>query len=168
MKRLLFDNDVFEENAGKYYRKCMNYTLPALLLAAIEIAYLNTGRTFVSMPAVLRWIVIILTVGYIIPGTFAFPTAWFMRSGKTRLYKESFLDIENKKIIYHKCTKITLGKPYEVVYEISQVKKIEKSRKKYVVSGRVRETGTGHETDRIEIPNAFSDMDQISRTARYR
>ncbi len=168
MKRLLFSNDVFEDNAGKNYRKAMNYSMPALFLAALEIAFINSGHTIDSMPTILMWLVIIVTVVYIIPGMFTFPTAWFMRAGKTRLYRESFLEIEGKRVIYHKCTKINMAKPYEVVYEITQIKKVEESRKKYVIHGQVKETNTGNISDTIDIPHAFEDMDQISMKARYR
>ena len=94
MRTLVFDNSVYEDGAGWIYNKIMSWTLPGLILATLEIALINTGILRVdSVPPVLLKLIGLLTVIYVIPSIFAFPTAWFLSYGKTRLLKTGSIDL---------------------------------------------------------------------------
>lgn len=43
MRTLTYDGAVFDEGNGWIYRKIMNWTLPGLFLAAVEIGVINAG-----------------------------------------------------------------------------------------------------------------------------
>lgn len=170
MERLQYDNHVFEEGAGRTYRKFINYSLPALLLGAAEIGLLNSGvmSNLGDYPVVLQWIFMLITVIYVIPGIFIMPTAWFLRSGKTRLLRESYILAGSRYIEFHKVVSKSTAGIRENVYVCTQIKKVEEEKKCYVVTGHVTEKNTGNESSELEIPKAFSDMDKIEKAARYK
>jgi hypothetical protein len=78
----------------------MNWTLPGLLLGAVMIALINAGVFQAgNVPSIVPRLVALISVIYIIPSVFAFPTAWFLSTGRTRLLKNSTIDIYKKKIV---------------------------------------------------------------------
>ena len=110
MRTLSFDGSVFDEGNGWIYRRIMNWTLPGLLLGAALIALINAGvLQGENVPAIVPRLFALLSVVYIIPSVFAFPTAWFLSTGRTRLYKNSTIDLYKKKIVYHKEKRILIN-----------------------------------------------------------
>ena len=79
MRTLAYDANVFEEGNGWVFRKAMNLTMPGLLLAVIEVALINTGILQMDgIPSIVLKLIGVLTVIYVIPSVFIFPTAWFL------------------------------------------------------------------------------------------
>ena len=103
MRTLTYDGAVFDEGNGWIYRKIMNWTLPGLFLAAVEIGVINAGLLQAQgVPSFMLKLLGVLTVVYVIPSVFAFPTCWFLSTGRSWLYKLSKIDLYKKKIVYHK------------------------------------------------------------------
>ena len=169
MRTLEFDQNVFEKGNGWIYRKIMSVTLPGLILAALEMALINAGvLQMQSIPEAALKALGILTVIYIIPSVFIFPTVWFLSSGRTRLYKRSRIDLYKKKLVYHQVVSLTMSKPRYTVYSVTQLRKVEKKRGTYVLHGAVTNETSGGSGTELKIPAAFADMDLISEMARYR
>lgn len=168
MRTLVFDNSVYEDGAGRIYSKIMSWTLPGLILATLEIALINTGILKVdSVPPVLLKLIGLLTVIYVIPSIFAFPTAWFLSSGKTRLLKTGSIDLYKKKIVYHQAASMTMATPRMVDWSVTQLKRVEKKRGYYILYGAVTNETAGGSDSQLRIPAAFEDMHLISEMARY-
>ena len=103
MRTLTYNGGIFDEGNGWIFRKVMNWTFPGLLLAAAEIGLINAGiLSEGKIPRPAMTVILIFTVIYVIPSVFAFPTAWFLSWGRTRLCRESWIDLYKKKIVYHK------------------------------------------------------------------
>lgn len=170
MEKLLFSNMIFEEGAGRTYRILINYSLPALIFGAMEIAVLNTsfGSNLDNYPVWLEWLFLLVTICYVIPGIFIMPTAWFLRSGKTRLLRESCVMVSAKSVEYHKVVSKSTSGARESVYVCTQIRKVEERKKDYLVIGRVQEKNSGNQYSELSIPKAFKDMEKIRRAARYR
>ena len=116
----------------------MNWTLPGLLLGAALIALINAGvLQGENVPAIVPRLFALLSVVYIIPSVFAFPTAWFLSTGRTRLYKNSTIDLYKKKIVYHKAEKLVMSKPRYNVYSVTQLRSVDVKRGYYVLHGSV-------------------------------
>lgn len=169
MRTLNFDENVYSEGNGWFFRKVMSLSIPGLILAAFEIALINTG--FLSaghVPSLALKLVSLLSVVYVLPSVFAFPTAWFLSSGRTRLYKNARIELYKKKIVYHKVLSLTMSKPRYAVYSVTQLRKVDARRGFYILYGTVtNETDGGNETE-LKIPVAFENMDLIRNMARYR
>lgn len=169
MRTLAFDAGVFDEGNGWIYRRVMNWTLPGLILAALEVALINTGLLQMEgVPQAALKLIGIVTVFYIIPSVFAFPTAWFLSTGRTRLYRHSTLDLYKKKLVYHRAISLTMGKPRYQVYSVTQLRTVEKRRGHYILHGAVTNETSGGSGSELKIPAAFEDMHLISEMARYR
>jgi len=146
----------------------MSWTLPGLILATLEIALINTGILRVdSVPPVLLKLIGLLTVIYVIPSIFAFPTAWFLSYGKTRLLKTGSIDLYKKKIVYHQAASMTMATPRMVDWSVTQLKRVEKKRGCYILYGAVTNETAGGSDSQLRIPAAFEDMHLISEMARY-
>lgn len=169
MKTLSFDGTVFDEGNGWVYRKIMNLTLPGLLLAALEMAVINMGvLQSDNIPSIALKLLGLVTAVYIIPSVFAFPTAWFLSTGRTRLYKLSTIDLYKKKIVYHKVESLTMSKPRYNVYSVTQLRKVDVKRGYYILHGAVTNETKGGSSSELRIPVAFDHMEWISEMARYR
>lgn len=169
MKTLSFDGSVFDEGNGWVFRKIMNLSLPGLILAALEVALINTGLLQMdNIPSVVLKLIGILTVIYIIPSVFVFPTAWFLSSGRTRLYKLSSIDLFKKKIVYHKVETLVMSKPRYTDYSVTQLRKVEVKRRYYILHGTVTNETSGGTGNELRIPVAFENMNWIVDMARYR
>ena len=169
MKTLSFDAVVYDVGNGWIFRKVMNVTLPGLILAALEMALINTGMLQMNnIPSVILKLIGIVTVIYIIPSVFAFPTTWFLSSGRTRLYKHSTIDLYKKKIVYHKADTLVMSKPRYTVYSVAQLRKVEVQRGYYILHGAVTNETSGGSGTELRIPVAFDNMERISEMARYR
>ncbi len=168
MRTLSFDGAVFDEGNGWVYRKIMNWTLPGLLLGAVMIALINAGLFQAgNVPEIVPKLVSLLAVIYIIPSVFAFPTAWFLSTGRTRLYKNSTIDVYKKKIVYHKAEKLVLSKPRYNVYSVTQLRSVDVKRGYYILHGSVTNETSGGTGSELKIPVAFDNMHFILEKARY-
>lgn len=168
MRTLAFDNTVYEDGSGWIYKKIMGLTLPGLILATLEVALINTGLlNMESVPAAVLKLIGLLTVIYIIPSVFAFPTAWFLSYGKTRLYKSGSIDLYKKKIVYHQVVSLTMATPRIVDWSVAQLKRVEKKRGYYILHGAVTNETAGGSDSQLKIPVAFENMHLISEMARY-
>ena len=120
MRTLTYDGAVFDEGNGWIYRKIMNWTLPGLFLAAVEIGVINAGLLQAQgVPSFMLKLLGVLTVVYVIPSVFAFPTCWFLSTGRSRLYKFSKIDLYKKKIVYHKVESLIMSKPLTIGIDTS-------------------------------------------------
>ena len=147
----------------------MNWTLPGLLLGAALIALINAGvLQGENVPAIVPRLFALLAVVYIIPSVFAFPTAWFLSTGRTRLYKNSTIDLYKKKIVYHKAEKLVMSKPRYNVYSVTQLRSVDVKRGYYVLHGSVTNETSGGSSSELKIPVAFDNMQLILEKARYR
>lgn len=167
MEKLLFDAGVFEDGPGKIYRKIMNVSLPGLLVAAVLIALINAGILERGTNAGLRLLYTVAAI-YAVISIFLFPTAWFLRSGKTRLLKESYVEIGKKEILYHRAVAMILGTPRYEEWQVTGIRRIEEQPKCYVIHGTAREKNSGRQTDSLQIPRAFADMERMVQAARYK
>ena len=169
MQTLKYDSDVFDEGNGWIYRKAMAVTIPGLLLAALEMGLINAGVLSESrVPAPVLKLILVITVIYVIPSVFAFPTAWFLSFGKTRLHRESWIELYKKKIVYHKAVSMTMGKPRFTVFSVTQLRKVEAKRGEYILYGSVTNETQGGSGGELKIPVAFENMQAIRDMARYR
>lgn len=169
MRTLVYDEAVFDAGNGWIFRRIMNLSLPGLILAALEVALINTGLLQMdAVPSIALKLIGILTVLYVIPSVFAFPTAWFLSSGRTRLYKPSTIDLYKKKLVYHKAVSLTMSKPRFVVYSVTQLRTVEVKRGQYILHGTVTNETSGGNQSTLAIPVAFENMHWISEMARYR
>ena len=105
---------------------------------------------------------------YIIPSVFAFPTAWFLSTGRTRLLKNSTIDIYKKKIVYHKAEKLVMSKPRYNVYSVTQLRSVDVKRGYYILHGSVTNETSGGSSSELRIPVAFDNMNLILEKSRYR
>ena len=168
MRTLAFDNSVYEDGPGWIFKKIMSATLPGLILATLEIALINTGMLRMDgIPSVLLKLIGLLTVVYVIPSIFAFPTAWFLSYGKTRLYKSASIDLYKKKIVYHQAVSMTMATPRMVDWSVTQLRRVEKTRGYYILYGAVTNETAGGSASQLRIPAVFEDMHLISEMARY-
>ena len=147
----------------------MNWTLPGLLLGAALIALINAGvLQGENVPAIVPRLAALFAVVYVIPSVFAFPTAWFLSTGRTRLYKNSTIDLYKKKIVYHKAEKLVMSKPRYNVYSVTQLRSVDVKRGYYVLHGSVTNETSGGSSSELKIPVAFDNMQLILEKARYR
>ena len=169
MRTLNFDENVYSEGNGRFFRKIMSLSVPGLILAAFEIAMINTGMLSAErVPSLVLKLIGLLTVVYVLPSVFAFPTAWFLSSGRTRLYKNARIELYKKKIVYHRVLSLTMSKPRYAVYSVTQLRKVDARRGFYILYGAVtNETDGGNESE-LRIPVAFENMNLIREMARYR
>ena len=169
MKTLSFDGSVFDQGNGWIYRRIMNWTLPGLLLGAVMIALINAGVFQAgNVPSIVPRLVALISVIYIIPSVFAFPTAWFLSTGRTRLLKNSTIDIYKKKIVYHKAEKLVMSKPRYNVYSVTQLRSVDVKRGYYILHGSVTNETSGGSSSELRIPAAFDNMNLILERSRYR
>ena len=141
MRTLTYDGAVFDEGNGWIYRKIMNWTLPGLFLAAVEIGVINAGLLQAQ-------------------GVPSF--------GRSRLYKFSKIDLYKKKIVYHKVESLIMSKPRYNVYSVTQLRKVEKKRGYYILHGAVTNDTNGGSSSELKIPVAFENMNLIAEMARYK
>ena len=169
MRTLTYDGAVFDAGNGWIYRKIMYWTLPGLFLAAVEIGVINAGLLQAQgVPSFMLKLLGVLTVVYVIPSVFAFPTCWFLSTGRSRLYKLSKLDHYKKKIVYHKVESLIMSKPRYNVYSVTQLRKVEKKRGYYILHGAVTNDTNGGSSSELKIPVAFENMNLIAEMARYK
>ena len=169
MRTLTFDEGVFDRENGWIFRAVMNVTLPGLILAALEIAVINTGLlNMETLPGAVLKLIGLLTVIYVIPSVFIFPTVWFLSSGRTRLYRNSTIDLYKKKLVYHKVVSLTMMKPRYAVYSVTQLRAVEVTRRYYILRGAVTNETAGGSAGELKIPVAFENMHLIREMARYR
>ena len=169
MRTLSFDGSVFDDGNGWIYRRIMNWTLPGLFLGAVLIALINAGALQAgNVPAIVPRLAALFAVVYVIPSVFAFPTAWFLSTGRTRLYKNSTIDLYKKKIVYHKAEKLVMSKPRYNVYSVTQLRSVDVKRGYYILHGSVTNETSGGSSNELKIPVAFDNMQLILEKERYR
>lgn len=169
MRTLCFDGSVYDSGNGRMYRKVMNWTLPGLILASLEVALINIGLlSRGAVPGAVLTLILIVTLCYVIPSVFLFPTAWFLSYGRTRLYRHSSIDLYKKKLVYHRAVSLTMGKPRYTVYSVTQLRRVEKKKGCYILRGAVTNETAGGSGGELKIPEAFGNMELISEMARYR
>ena len=168
MEKLLFDHEVFDAGAGKIYQMLINIAMPAMVFGVLEIALINSGLLKTEgIPPIALKLIGVLTIVYIIPSIFAFPTAWFLSYGKIRLYKSGSIDLYKKKIVYHQVVSITMATPKIIDWSVTQLRRVEKKRGYYVLHGTVTNETSGGSGSQLKIPAVFEDMHLISERARY-
>ena len=166
-KALMFDRDVYDDHAGLIYSRLMSVTIWGLILSALVLGFINSGIADISkwdtFGKVLFYAVVVL---FGIPSIFIFPTAFFLKQGKIRLYKESFIEIYGDRIIYQKVPRITGN---NITYEpmvVTGIKSVEPGTYSYLITGDVLNGNTGRKYDSVRIPNAFEDMDALTGLAK--
>ena len=169
MEKLLFNHEVFDKGAGKIYQMLVNISMPAMVFGVLEIILINSGgmTQFATYPEWVKWLFMLITVLYVVPCLFIFPTAWMFRSWKKSSLKDNYVRAGRKSVEYHKVEDI-LKDPRENVYVATQIKKVEETRGKYIIKGNIQEQATGNRSDELVIPKAFDNMELIKRAARYR
>ena len=170
MEKLKYSERVYDKGAGKTYDMLIKCTLPALFMGALQVGLINSGLLF-SFGTLPTWAGILLmgiTIIYIIPGIFILPTVWFLRSGKTRKLKHSFVEVSSKAVDYYQVVEVTASEVTANRFSASQVKKVEEVKGNMVVTGNVIDHSTGKHYKQLEIPIAFENMDKIRQLARYR
>lgn len=169
-QQLYYDNNVFEEGAGHGYRVGMNISLILMFIGVLELALLNAHVIKIAdYPVWLQNLIILLTIIFVVPGIVAFGLIWFFRSGKTRLLKESYIEIDNKSLTYHKCNRKTgQVEVHMIVFRATNIQRIEERRGSLVLYGNVQNMTYGGNVDGLKIPKAFQDMDKVRQLARYR
>ena len=131
---------------------------------------LNSGlfTGFAALPDIVKILFMAVVVLYIVPGLFVFPTAWMLRSWKSRSLKNCYVMAGKKSVEYHKISDQTVSSKGENIYVATQIKKIDETKTKYIINGNILEKATGKQSGELEIPKAFENMERIKRAARYR
>jgi hypothetical protein len=170
MEKLSYNYEVFEAGAGRIYTILSRASMPALILGVALMMTINSGMFtgFADQPDFVKVLFMAVIVLYIIPGIFVFPTTWMLRSWKTRSLKNCYIMAGKKSVEYHKISDQTISSKAENVYVATQIKKVEETKRKYIIYGNVLEKATGHQSGELEIPKAFDKMETIKRAARYR
>ena len=170
MEKLSYNYEVFDSGAGKYYTILSRASMPALILGVLLMMSINSGMFtgFANLPDYVKILFMVLIIVYIVPGIFVFPTAWMLRSWKTRSLKNCYVMAGKKSVEYHKISDQTISSKAENVYVATQIKKVEEKKSKYIIHGNVVEKSTGHQSGELVIPKAFDNMELIKRAARYR
>ena len=170
MEKLSYNYEVFDSGAGKYYTILSRASMPALILGVVLMMSINSGMFtgFANLPDYVKILFMVLIIVYIVPGIFVFPTAWMLRSWKTRSLKNCYVMAGKKSVEYHKISDQTISSKAENVYVATQIKKVEETKRKYIVKGNIQETATGNVSTELVIPKAFDRMELIKRAARYR
>ena len=74
MRTLNFDENVYSEGNGWFFRKIMSLSVPGLILAAFEIAMINTGMLSAErVPSLVLKLIGLLTVVYVLPSMRSIP-----------------------------------------------------------------------------------------------
>lgn len=170
MEKLKFSNEVFEAGAGKIYDLLIRISMPALALGVAVIAVINAGllTQTADYPDALKYLFLLVIVLYVVPMLFVFPTAWMLRSWKTRDLRDNYVLAGNKAVEYHKIVDKSSAHATENVYVATQIKKVEEGPRKVTVIGNIVEKGSGVKSSELVIPKAFENMELIRRAARYR
>ena len=170
MEKLSYNYEVFDSGAGKYYTILSRASMPALILGVLLMMSINSGMFtgFANLPDYVKILFMVLIIVYIVPGIFVFPTAWMLRSWKTRSLKNCYVMAGKKSVEYHKITDQSIRSKAENIYVATQIKKVEEKKTKYIIHGNILEKTTGHQSGEVEIPKAFDNMELIKRAARYR
>lgn len=170
MEKLSYNYEVFDSGAGKNYTILSRASMPALILGVLLMMSINSGMFtgFANLPDYVKILFMVLIIVYIVPGIFVFPTAWMLRSWKTRSLKNCYVMAGKKSVEYHKISDQTISSKAENVYVATQIKKVEEKKSKYIIHGNVVEKSTGHQSGELVIPKAFEKMEVIKRAARYR
>ena len=171
MEKLSYNYEVFDSGAGKNYTILSRASMPALILGVLLMMSINSGMFtgFANLPEFVKVLFLAVVVLYIIPGIFVFPTAWMLRSWKSRSLKNCYVMAGKKSVEYHKISDQTISSKAEnIFYVATQIKKVEETKRKYIIYGNILEKATGHQSGELEIPKAFDKMETIKRAARYR
>ena len=170
MEKLRFSDEVFEKGAGRIYELLIRISMPALVVGVAIIAVINGGllTQTAGLPDAVKILFMILIVIYVVPSLFIFPTAWMLRSWKTRDLRDSYVLAGKKSIEYHKIVDKTVKETTENVYIATQIKKVEETDRKYTVIGSILEKNSGVRSTELVIQKAYENMELIKRAARYR
>ena len=170
MEKLSYNYEVFDSGAGKYYTILSRASMPALILGVLLMMSINSGMFtgFANLPDYVKILFMVLIIVYIVPGIFVFPTAWMLRSWKTRSLKNCYVMAGKKSVEYHKISDQTISSKAENVYVATQIKKVEETKTKYIIRGNILEKYSGNQRGELVIPKAFDNMELIKRAARYR
>ena len=170
MEKLSYNYEVFEAGAGRIYTILSRASMPSLILGVALMMTINSGlfTGFANLPDFVKVLFIAVVVLYIIPGIFVFPTTWMLRSWKTRTLKNCYVMAGKKSVEYHKISDQTISSKAGNIYVATQIKKVEETKRKYIIHGNILEKATGHQSGELEIPKAFEKMELIKRAARYR
>ena len=170
MEKLPYSYDVFESGAARIYSILIKVSLPSLIVGVLLMGTINSGlfTGFANLPNIVKILFMAVVVLYVVPGLFVFPTAWMLRSWKTRSLKNCYVMAGRRSVEYHKISDQTVSSKAENVYVATQIKKVEETKSKYIIYGNVQERWTGNLSGQLEIPKAFENMELIKRAARYR
>lgn len=170
MEKLPYSYDVFESGAGRIHSILVKASLPSLILGVLLMGVINSGlfTGFAGLPGFVKILFMALIVLYVVPGLFVFPTAWMLRSWKSRSLKNCYVLAGKRSVEYHRISDQTISSKAENVYIATQIKKVEETKSKYIIKGSIIETATGHTSSELEIPKAFENMELIGRAARYK
>lgn len=170
MEKLKYSYDVFESGAAGIYSLLIKISLPSLIIGVLLMGTINSGlfTRFAALPDIVKILFMAVVVLYIVPGLFVFPTAWMLRSWKSRSLKNCYVMAGKKSVEYHKISDQTVSSKGENIYVATQIKKIDETKTKYIIKGNILEKATGKQSGELEIPKAFENMERIKRAARYR
>lgn len=170
MERLNYNTEVFDEGVGKIYWLLNRIAMPAMVIGVLMIAVINTGGMtgFASAPDWVKILFMLVIALYVVPSLFIFPTSWMLRSWKTSSLRDNYVMAGKRSVEYHKISDKVGGSMKENVYVATQIKKVEETKRKYIIKGNILEKSTGNVSGELEIPKAFDNMELIKRAARYR
>lgn len=160
---LTFDRGVYRRNAGRVYALLQKITFPGLLIGLFQVALMNTGMIdFNNQPRGVFYAAMAVMFIYIIPSIFILPTSWFLSSGRTRLLKESYVEVHRRReLIYHRAVRVTMGEPEMQRIRVRNIRKVTKTKRKYVIVGDVQNLESGESDRELNLPIAFTDMEKI-------
>ena len=118
MEKLSYNYEVFEAGAGRIYTILSRASMPALILGVLLMMTINSGMFtgFANLPEFVKVLFLAVVVLYIIPGIFVFPTAWMLRSWKSRSLKNCYVMAGKKSVEYHKISDQTISSKAENIY----------------------------------------------------
>lgn len=160
---LVYDRGTYRRNAGRVYALLQKITFPGLLIGLFQVALMNTGMiNFDAMPRGVFYAAMAVMFIYILPSIFILPTSWFLSSGKTRLLKESYVEVHRRReLIYHKAARVTMGEPEMQRIRVRNIRKVTKTKRNFVIEGDVQNLEAGTFDRELKLPIAFTDMEKV-------
>lgn len=166
MEKLNYSPEVYGDHYGKIYYQIQKWTIWALILLGFEVAALGFIN-FEKMPHWFFYVFMVVSLVYGVGGTFVFTTCWFLNSGKSRLLKDSSLEVTKKQLVYNKVVSKTGQKAKMNRIVATQIKRVEDTGRMLKVSGNIVNESTHENFTELEIPYCFEGVERVMRLARY-
>ncbi len=163
---LTFDKEVFDKGCGRIYSLLQKISFPGFLLAILELSVLNAGLNLNNFSAGVFYLLMFVTIVYIVPSVFVLPTAWFMKSWKQKLMRESYVEMRDKELTFHKVTRFEKTGAVRTTIHCSEIYNVEKKGRNYLVEGKTSESAKGLKGRGVKIPIAFKNMEKLENLAK--